>query len=95
MPAVMTEATMTTLFDDPSRYEKLTNYTGIEMRRMGRYENLVKDLLGGRIEPKVFTRKVRSWKPIRGEKCLADPREIFKILDRRRENQFPPFSNDL
>lgn len=82
---------ISSLLDGAPEYVVLENATRSELRRAGRYERLVRELLDARITKKEFIRKIKSWKPIRGRRFLADPKEIYRILDKRREDGLPLF----
>lgn len=88
---------ISTLLDGPPEYILLENATRMEMRRAGRYDYWLRQMLNGEMGPnkeageKAFERKIKSWKPIRGRRFLADPREIFKIIDERIAAGLPLF----
>ena len=53
--------------------------TAGEMRRAGRYVQLVRQLREGRISPTAFRGRVSRWAPIRGIRLLADPRRVLAL----------------
>ena len=53
--------------------------TAGEMRRAGRYLQLVRQLREGRISPSSFRGRVSRWAPIRGHRFLADPRLVLAL----------------
>ena len=81
---VPTERSMPALFDEPPRWEDLDGLSRLEARRLGRYWHLVKELSAGRLSPLTFQRRVSSWRPLRGERLLADPTAVFALLEVRR-----------
>lgn len=81
---VPTERSMPAMFDSPPRWVDLDNLSRAEARRLGRYWHLVKELSAGRLSPLTFQRRVSSWRPLRGERLLADPTAAFALLEVRR-----------
>ena len=76
---------MSTLLDSPPRWTVLDDVTRGEARRLARYDAMLSNLVQGDISPSAFRRRVGSWRPIRGERFLADPTAALAILDTRRE----------
>ena len=72
------------MLDGPPRWELWSNLTRGEMRRATRYDALASNLIQGKVSPAAFRRRIGSWRPIRGERFLADPAAVLAILDARR-----------
>ncbi len=62
-----------------------------EAIRAGRYENLTGQLAAGRISPKRFQERISNWRPIRGERFLADPNRVLAVLEVRRAGEMDLF----
>ena len=76
---------MSTLLDSPPRWAVLDNLTRGEARRLARYDAMMSNLVQGDLSPRAFERRVGAWRPIRGERFLADPAAVLAILDQRRQ----------
>lgn len=72
------------LAGDPPRYLEAEGLSRLELKRAGRYNDLLSKLDNGRISPKEFQRRVRSWKPIAGEKLLANPDAALAVVEKLR-----------
>ncbi len=79
-----TERAMPAMLDDPPRWVEFDDLSRAEARRIGRYLNLARQFSYGRDTPSDFRRHVSSWRPIRGERFLADPDAVLAILETRR-----------
>jgi len=86
-----TGGSISALVTNPPRYTILEDAGPSELKRAGRHNGLVHELLGGRMNPKAFERRVRSWAPIRGERFISDPAEIFQVAEQRRAAGLPLF----
>ena len=62
-----------------------------ERRRLGRWNSLGAQLEAGRLAPKEFERRVRTWKPFRDAQFEWDPSIITATMDERREAGLPTF----
>ena len=62
-----------------------------ERSRIARWNSLVAQLVAGRITPKSFERRVKVWRPFRGESFEWDPAVITATMDARREAGLPTF----
>ena len=82
---------MSTLLDRPPRWTVLEDVTRGEARRLARYDAMMSNLVQGDLSPRAFQRRVGSWRPIRGERFLADPAAVMAILDMRRQVGDPVF----
>jgi hypothetical protein len=82
---------MSTLLDRPPRWTVLEDVTRGEARRLARYDAMMSNLVQGDISPPAFERRVGAWRPIRGERFLADPAAVMAILDMRRQVGDPVF----
>ena len=76
---------LSTLLDSPPRWTVLDNVTRGEARRLARYDAMMSNLVQGDLSPRAFQRRVGAWRPIRGERFLADPAAVMAILDMRRQ----------
>ena len=76
---------MSTLLDGPPRWVLLGDLSRAEARRVARYDAMLSNLAQGSLGDKAFRRRVGSWRPIRGERFLADPAAVMAILDERRQ----------
>ena len=86
-----TGGSITALVTNPPRYTILENATPSELRRAGRHNELVRQLLNGQMSPKAFERRVKSWRPIRAELFISNPDELFLVAERRRAAGLPLF----
>ena len=62
-----------------------------ERRRIGRWNSLGAQLEAGRLPPGEFERKVKSWRPFRGERFEWDVAVITTTMTERREAGLPTF----
>lgn len=67
--------------DQPPRYVVLENVSRRDAARLGRYDNLVRQLQEGKITGPAFRRRVRRWRPVAGQKLLADPGEVVALVE--------------
>jgi len=76
--------TISLMVDDPPRFIVIEALNRRDLRRAGRYDNLVNQLNEGRITSASFERRVGTWRPIAGYTFLADPDAVLAILEERR-----------
>ena len=69
---------------EPGMFVRFEELTRSEARRVARYDSLLGQLDQGLLSPSAFRRRVRSWRPIRGERFLSDAEAALAILDMRR-----------
>ncbi len=70
--------------DDPPRFAVLDNVTRRDAARVGKYENLVRQLRDGKITGDAFRRRVSRWRTVAGHRLLADPEAVLVLLDTLR-----------
>lgn len=63
-----------------------------ERRRVARWNALASNLTTGDISATTFRRRVRTWRPLRGERFESDPLVVEAILDQRRQAGLPLFT---
>ena len=84
-PAPMdTAPAISLMVDGPPRFIIIEGLSRGDLRRAGRYQNLVRLLSEGRMTPAEFRRRVRSWRPIAGFTFLSDPDAVLAQLDEQR-----------
>jgi hypothetical protein len=71
----------TAFVGDSASFVEFHGPTRGELWRIGRYNQLVRDLSRGRIAGPEFQRRVRSWKPIAGERFASDPNAVLARLE--------------
>lgn len=76
---------MSALIDGQRPFNVFDTVTRSEARRIARYDALTSNLLQGKISSREFRRRVGHWRPIRGERFLADPDVVIATLDERRQ----------
>jgi hypothetical protein len=64
------------IIEDPTRAER---------SRIGRYDSLTGQLRWNALNPRAFQRRVRRWRPIRGEYFEWDPNVVLAILAARAD----------
>jgi hypothetical protein len=79
---------------DPPRFIIIETFNRTDLHRAGRYDHLVNLLAARRIAPSAFERRVNSWRPIAGERFLADPEAVLTLLDRLRAEDRETFVYD-
>jgi len=86
---------MSLLVDSPARFVLAEDLSRRDRSRAGRYADLVGKLDAGRIAGAEFRRRVGRWKPIAGERFLADPEAVLAILEQRRAQDVEVFVYQL
>jgi hypothetical protein len=76
--------TISLMVTDPPRFLIIEALNRRDLRRAGRYDNLVNQLYEGRITSASFERRVRGWRPIAEYTFLSDPDAVLAILEERR-----------
>jgi hypothetical protein len=82
---------MSLLVGDPPRFILVEDLSRRDCSRAGRYADLVGKLDAGRITAAEFRRRVSRWRPIAGERFLADPEAVLAILEQRRARDVEVF----
>jgi hypothetical protein len=72
------------MFGDSAEFRSVRSPTRGETRRLGRYDALVRQLREGKIGGAAFERRVRSWRPVGGQRLASDPDAVLARLDERR-----------
>jgi hypothetical protein len=83
-PEVRARRIISVLLDRPAPFVILDAPTRLEASRAARYDSYAGQMAARRISPQLFRRKISSWKPIRGERFLADPDRVLAVLESRR-----------
>lgn len=79
---------------EPPRFLILEGLSRSQLRRAGRYGDLVSKLERGRIDAATFRRRVRSWRPLEGFRFLSDPDAVLALLESRRAHDREVFVYD-
>jgi hypothetical protein len=82
---------MSFLAAGPPRFIVVENLSRRDRSRAGRYADFVGKLDIGRLSPAEFGRRVSRWRPIAGERFLADPDAVLAILEQRRAQDVDVF----
>lgn len=69
---------------EPGSFVLFDQLTRSEARRVARYDSLLSQLDKGQLSAEAFHRRVRMWRPIRGERFLSNPEAALALLDERR-----------
>ena len=77
-------ASITAMFRDLG-FSTVETPTASERRRLNRWNSLVAQLDAGRLLPKGFERRVRAWRPFRGERFEWDPTIVVATMGERRD----------
>ena len=72
------------LLDDPPRWAVLAGLSRGDMRRATRYDAFTNALVRGQMSDAAFRRRIGSWRPIAGEKFLADPAAVRVLIAARK-----------
>lgn len=83
-PEVRARRVISVLLDRPDPFVLIEAPSRGEASRAGRYNSFVGKLAAFRMTPKQFERQVSSWRPIRGERFLADPDRVLAWVEARR-----------
>jgi hypothetical protein len=83
-PEVRAARAISVLLDRPAPFVILEGPARLEASRAARYDSYAGQLAAGGITPERFQRKISSWRPIRGERFLADPDRVLAVLEARR-----------
>jgi hypothetical protein len=76
--------TISALFGDDASYREVSHLNRAETARLARYNGLVGQLAQGQISPAEFERRVRSWRPVAGERLASNPEAVLARLEQRR-----------
>ena len=79
---------------EPPRFLILEGLSRSQLRRAGRYGDLVSKLEVGRIGAATFRRRVRAWRPLEGYTFLSDPDAVLALLESRRAHDREVFVYD-
>ena len=66
-------------------FSTVENPTAPERRRLNRWNSLVAQLDAGRLSPRAFERRVKGWRPFRGETFEWDPAVVTATMTERRD----------
>jgi len=66
---------------DGPRQVTIEGVNRADLRRAGKYEAAVRQLLDGEISPEQFERRFRRWRPIAGHQLESRPREALAAAD--------------
>jgi hypothetical protein len=86
-PEVRSGRTISVLLDRPEPFVVLEAASRREASRAGRYDSLTGQLAAGRVTPERFRQMVSAWRPIRGERFLADPDRVLAVMEARRAGE--------
>jgi hypothetical protein len=84
---VRARRSISVLLDRPKPFVILDAPSRGEASRAARYDSLVGKLAAFRMSPKQFERRISGWRPIRGERFLADPNRVLTVLEARRAGE--------
>jgi hypothetical protein len=88
---VRSERTVSLFTDNPPRYVEIAGLSRRDVSRAARYDALVSNLKQGHISGRAFERRVSGWRPIAGERFLANPEAALRIAEERRAADEPTF----
>lgn len=71
-------------FGPEAEFRDMRRPNRAEARRLGRYNSLVGQLSRGQISGTEFERRVRSWKPLAGQRLASDPKAVLARLESLR-----------
>lgn len=81
---VRANRTMSGFFGDDAEYGEVRRPDRAEARRLGRYDNLVRQLRGGRITGAEFERTVRRMRLLDGRRFASNPQAVLARLEVRK-----------
>lgn len=82
--AIIEHSHISLLIAGPTPYVIMEQVSRRERVRIARYNSYLGQLAEGKISPRAFEHRISSWRPIRGQKFLANPDLALAVLEQRR-----------